>query len=144
MPSLRKFGLSFCDLPTMLENVSYFLRFTTLNIDERRKNGKRTIFPMTSSVSFSNSIQMNAARSRKKDNVLKSDPSVNIIQVLYIASSSQILSKYLSQIFQSSSTFSLWWYPVPTSTCTSSQCRGLSSGDVTKPATCWQPSLSYL
>ncbi|KAL0821456.1 hypothetical protein ABMA28_004927 [Loxostege sticticalis] len=33
----RKFGLAYCDLPTMVDNVATFLRVLTLNIDIRHK-----------------------------------------------------------------------------------------------------------
>ncbi|XP_046969738.1 odorant receptor 22c-like [Vanessa cardui] len=32
--SLGKFGLKYCDLPTMFSNVAFFLRFITINIDK--------------------------------------------------------------------------------------------------------------
>ncbi|KAL0821455.1 hypothetical protein ABMA28_004926 [Loxostege sticticalis] len=34
---IRKFGLAYCDLPTMVDNVATFLRVLTLNIDIRHK-----------------------------------------------------------------------------------------------------------
>lgn len=37
---LRKFGLEYCDLPTMLLNVSILLRVLTVNIDNNYKKGK--------------------------------------------------------------------------------------------------------
>ncbi|XP_035444067.1 uncharacterized protein LOC118271911 [Spodoptera frugiperda] len=36
---IRKFGLEYCDLPTMLENVSILLRVLTVNIDSKYKKG---------------------------------------------------------------------------------------------------------
>lgn len=34
---IRKFGLGYTDLPTLIWNVSVFLRVVTLNIDGRNK-----------------------------------------------------------------------------------------------------------
>ncbi|XP_026741903.1 uncharacterized protein LOC113503958 [Trichoplusia ni] len=36
---VRKFGLGYCDLPTMMWNVSVFLRLFTVNIDSKYKKG---------------------------------------------------------------------------------------------------------
>ncbi|PZC74191.1 hypothetical protein B5X24_HaOG200820 [Helicoverpa armigera] len=36
---IRKFGLEYCDLPTMFENVAILLRLLTLNIDIKYKGG---------------------------------------------------------------------------------------------------------
>nr|ALM26228.1 odorant receptor 38 [Athetis dissimilis] len=36
---IRKFGLEYCDLPTMLENVSILLRVLTVNIDSKYHKG---------------------------------------------------------------------------------------------------------
>ena len=38
---IRKFGLEYCDLPTMLENVSILLRVLTVNIDSKYHKGKQ-------------------------------------------------------------------------------------------------------
>nr|AII01106.1 odorant receptor [Dendrolimus kikuchii] len=42
--TLRKFGLEYCDLPTMIWNVSVMLRVVTLNIDQRNKKPIPVIF----------------------------------------------------------------------------------------------------
>nr|BAR43458.1 putative olfactory receptor 16 [Ostrinia furnacalis] len=42
--TIRKFGLGYCDLPTMLWNVSFMLRALTLNIDSRYKKRIPLIF----------------------------------------------------------------------------------------------------
>ncbi|KAJ8712069.1 hypothetical protein PYW07_004911 [Mythimna separata] len=41
---IRKFGLEYCDLPTMLWNVSVFLKLLTLNIYGKNKSGIPFIF----------------------------------------------------------------------------------------------------
>ncbi|CAH0720541.1 unnamed protein product, partial [Brenthis ino] len=44
MEQMRKFGLGYCDLPTMLWNVSVMLRVLTLNIDKRNTNRIPIVF----------------------------------------------------------------------------------------------------
>ncbi|CAH0720540.1 unnamed protein product, partial [Brenthis ino] len=44
MEQIRKFGLGYCDLPTMLWNVSVMLRVLTLNIDKRNTKRLDPIF----------------------------------------------------------------------------------------------------
>lgn len=41
--TVRKFGLEYCDLPTMIWNVAVMLRVMTLNIDSRYKKRKSVI-----------------------------------------------------------------------------------------------------
>lgn len=40
LKKLRKFGLDYCDLPTMLSNVAILLRVLTVNIEDNYKKGK--------------------------------------------------------------------------------------------------------
>ncbi|XP_059057819.1 uncharacterized protein LOC131851347 [Achroia grisella] len=42
--SIRKFGLDYCDLPTMVWNIGVMLRLVTLNVDPRHKKGIPIIF----------------------------------------------------------------------------------------------------
>nr|AQQ73512.1 olfactory receptor 33 [Heliconius melpomene rosina] len=44
MDQIRKFGLEYCDLPTMLWNVSIMLRILTLNIDKRNTKRIPTLY----------------------------------------------------------------------------------------------------
>nr|QEI46830.1 odorant receptor 14 [Galleria mellonella] len=42
--TIRKFGLEYCDLPTMIWNVAVMLRLAILNVDPRHKKGIPTIY----------------------------------------------------------------------------------------------------
>nr|ARO70508.1 Odorant Receptor 26-2 [Dendrolimus punctatus] len=48
--TLRKFGLEYCDLPTMIWNVSVMLRMVTFNIDKRNRKPIPVIFYIVMSV----------------------------------------------------------------------------------------------
>nr|ARO76460.1 odorant receptor 55 [Conogethes punctiferalis] len=50
MENLRKFGLNYCDLPTMLWNVTCLLRVLTLNIDSRYKKRVPAVFYVVTAV----------------------------------------------------------------------------------------------
>ncbi|XP_031764759.2 odorant receptor Or2-like [Galleria mellonella] len=45
--AIRKFGLEYCDFPTMLWNVAVMLRVATLNVDPRHKKGIPFIYYIT-------------------------------------------------------------------------------------------------